>query len=333
MITGYIGRVILLRPAEPRARVCPIDLEQKRRQQRNLCLKAGGSTLLNDFAKTSMIGRIGQGLALLFSYSQGYRFTAHLSSHLTSIGVSSTGNNGRLLPIADFIFDGTGGARALVEAKASLSQSENNPSVIKALLKRALTKQIDPWMKKINPPATKAFVVSSYLREGTSKNCDPSTLVFVDPESEDEAGEVDITPETVRRENFAAWLSAMGLFRHAERLRNGESDNFEMVQFAIFKFGEREIAFPVIFGLPFFWEIMPPMIDPSPLFAAGIHIEALKAISQAAKGDGTLLLEYQGFDEAQEGQRNNASYSLFPDGTFFGKITNESFMNIVEFSL
>ncbi len=117
--------------------------------------------------------------------------------------------------MADFLFADQH-KTVLIESKGSFSLGENDPTAIKSVLKSALTKQVDPWMGYLNPPPSNGHVVYSCLRE---KSCAPSALFVVDPDG-DEGGATSLpfAPEQVMRENYSAWLRAMGLSDAAARL-------------------------------------------------------------------------------------------------------------------
>ena len=298
-----------------------------------LCLKTGAAKLLGDFARTGLTGRIGQGISLLFSHSQGYSFAAHLREYLEASNISTRDAGGRALPIADFVCDASAGARAIVESKASLSSNGNDPSAVKSLLKCALNNQVVPWMSRLIPPATKSFVVCSYLRERSNAGSCPSSLVFVDPENNNDLGEFDLSPATVRRENYAAWLSVMGLIQEAERLRNRDSDGIESIPFAVVKFGLHEFAFPISIRTPFRRHYLSVAQLTLGWLAIGIHVKALIALSRAVQGDDEPLIGYRGLNQENLEAADNQSYSIFPDGTFFGNLDQLSDLHITEVML
>ena len=271
----------------------------------DFCLKKGGSSLLSDFTRTSMAGRIGQGITLLFANSLEYAFTAHLRQHLESIGVATT-KKGKLLPVADFVCDGPN--RALFESKASFSEKKNHPSTVKSDLKAALLKQVNPWKGKLNPAATKSYVVGTYMREKADPTCDPTSLVFVDPGEPMIDGELDLPIAMLRRLNYASWLSAMGISESAERLRSHQTDGQRSIAFLIFDVMGHRIA--VTDFLCYDWPF-----HPQRAFAAGFELNALRAIQSAALGDDRQLLAYRPLLDIPG---NGMGYSIFPDGTFLG---------------
>jgi hypothetical protein len=113
-----------------------------------LHLQPGGAAALNDVTRTSLTGRIGHGIGILFAHSIGYKFSAHLRTELEAQGIAVHGPTGKLLPIADFICAGNNGQRAIFETKSTFSITNNIPKDVKSELRKAVIEQIDPWLKK-----------------------------------------------------------------------------------------------------------------------------------------------------------------------------------------
>ncbi|MCW4578896.1 hypothetical protein, partial [Gluconacetobacter entanii] len=109
----------------------------------NLRLVPGSVATLNDFTRTSLTGRVGQGLSLLFAQSKGYRFVCHLASDGDVVRHMASALPTKKLKAADFLFENGGGRRVILESKASFSQLVNEPSLIKSVLKTALMDQVD----------------------------------------------------------------------------------------------------------------------------------------------------------------------------------------------
>lgn len=285
-------------------------------------LQSGAVSLLSDFVKTSLVGRIGQGLTILFAKYQGYIFKSHLREFLHKQGCPLIGPDGKALPIADFICETQGGERAIFESKASVAVKKNNPSIAKATLKKALADQVDRWLAGISPPvAGKGFVVCSYLREASDS--ENSILVYVDPESSTRVGRFRRPDDRVRRETYAAWLAAMGLLGPAHRLRDNRP-GFERFKFFVSSLDGLDIAFSQVYENSAYavdGQIVP--------LRAGIALPALRAIEAAAKGDNLPMVRLAGFFSSRgrvagavgrlsDEEPQDNIYSLFPDGTFFG---------------
>lgn len=301
-----------------------------------LCLRPGASTLLTDFVRTSMAGRIGQGLALLFMQSKGYAQAMHLHAYLESMCIRTSDGAGRRQPVADFLCEGPAAARALAESKASFAKRTNEPSEVKQRLKSALVEQVEPWMGKISPPATKGFVIATYLRECSDSSADDSALVFVDPEDQNGSNEVEVPSVTVRRENYAAWLSAMGLQDAGARLRDRRIDEGRRVTFAVIDTANGEFAFPSLCCIAFPGDERPSISFDTKCMAAGIEFRVLRAIAQAVQGDEAALVtyQYQYHDEPLQARRDESkTFSIFPDGTFLGTVDFGQIVRIEEFVL
>lgn len=301
---------------------------------RQLRLRPGASTLLTDFVRTSMAGRIGQGLALLFMQSRGYPQAMHLHAYLESMRVGTSDGAGRRQPVADFLCEGPAAGRALAESKASFVKRTNEPSEVKQRLKSAMVEQVEPWMRKISPPATKGFVIATYLRECSDSSADDSALIFVDPEGQNGSNEVELSSATVRRENYAAWLSAMGLPDAGMRLRDRQSDEGRRVAFAVIDTGNGEFAFPSLCCVAFAGDKRPSMLLDRKCMAAGIEFRALQEIARAVDGDEAALVQYHYHDKPLQAKRNQGeSFSIFPDGTFLGTVDFGRLVGIEEFVL
>jgi len=274
-------------------------------------LKSGASKALNDFSLSSMAGRVGQGLAILYGHKMGLKFAAHLRSHVESLPAGSTGAAHKNAAMADFLF-ASNQQTVLVESKGSFTLRENNPSSIKKVLKAALRDQIDPWMQFLQPTPSNGYVFYSCLREGSAE---PSAMFIVDPEGDtDESSDIPLSIEQVIRENYGAWLRAMGLTDSAKRLLHPLQDGGSGAEyeFLIVEIDGRKFAF---------------LDDPYDCLSCygfhttmiGLDLFVLQAISSVIQSkDETLrdllvnLPDADGFSESYG--------SIFPDGSIFGPI-------------
>lgn len=271
----------------------------------SIALQKDASKALNDFSLTSLSGRVGQGLAILYGHSLGLRFAAHLRSHVAAL---PAGADHMKDAMADFLF-ANDHTSALIESKGSFTLQGNDPTSIKSVLKGALEKQIDPWMKILTPVPGNGFVIYSCLREGAWA---PSAIFVVDPPgSEGDDRELPLTPDQVRRENYGGWLRAMGLNDAARRLvgpreaRGGASQE----HFVIWEIGGRTFAYRDLHYSTLGYRFWPATM-------VGIDFQVLMAISKdlqsadANRSDLKVVLpelpiEIQGM-------------SIFPDGTAIG---------------
>lgn len=282
------------------------------RRATDLRLVPGSPATLNDITRTSLTGRLAQGLSILFAQQKGYRFAGHLASdpavqaHLASIKSKT-----KTKRVADFLFEGVNNNRMILESKGSFSQADNNPSKIKRELKNALEGQVDYWMSKIVPSATKGFAVYSCLRE--AGNLTPSALIFVDPPTKTDPNPIELPETWVRRRNYAAWMRVMGFDKAAAELREGVRD------------GRRSVSLPVmtIEGRRF-------VMSMSSLFwhhtrrwlCAGLDVSAMTAIGRSLRGDDSYLmaLDETLSTDGTEVPLSNRNWSIFPDGSFFGLV-------------
>lgn len=278
-------------------------------------LKSGAPKALNDFSLSSMAGRVGQGLAILYGHRLGLRFAAHLRSHVESLPAGSAGLLHKNEAMADFLF-ADDQQTVIVESKGSFSLRENDPSPIKAVLKGALQNQVDPWMLRLQPTPSNGYVIYSCVREGGSE---PSAIFVVDPEGgATESSDVPLSVEQVMRANYATWLRAMGLTDSAERLLNSLLDVGKAVEhdFIIIEVEGRKFAFLDN------WHPYIPFLRPRWIrrqVGIGLDLLVLQAISRAIQSSDASLQELlANFHNVSDFTYRGAS--IFPDGSIFGSI-------------
>lgn len=281
-------------------------------------LKVGASKALNDVSLTSLSGRVGQGLAILYGHSLGLKFSAHLRSYVESLPVGSPGAIHKGEAMADFLF-ADNSKTVLIESKGSFTLKENDPTAIKSVLKSALKAQVEPWMGYLQPPPSNGYVVYSCLRENSWA---PSALSVVDPNGEEiESANVPFSREQVIRENYGAWLRAMGLQQAAERLirlpNATVAEDFEAhpveTEFLVYEHGGRDFAVPID---PYGWLPRPVLDAP----ALGIDLSVLTAISTAIETPSLALAELL-VDLPQQVNPRQEPASIFPDGSILGLIS------------
>lgn len=278
-------------------------------------LKPGASTALNDVSLTSLSARVGQGLAILYGQSLGLKFTAHLRSHVELLPAGSVGAAHKKEAMADFLF-ADNQQTVLIESKGSFTQKENDPTKIKSVLKGALTDQIDPWMGYLQPTPSNGYVVYSCLRETAWV---PSALFVVDPEGDDEqTADTSFSKDQVIRQNYSAWLRAMGLGDAGARLaaHSTVDQRLDDVPFAIAEVDGRDYAFrPPSLVSPRYRKGYFPVV--------GLDLEALRAISSVLQRSNAVFPELLANLPAQPTDRLGAA-SIFPDGSLMGLIELKS---------
>lgn len=169
----------------------------------NLRLLPGVASAYADVAGTSLAGRIGQALALLFMDARGYAFAAHYPRAAGTPG-------------PDFIFERQSNSvdRVLVEAKGSFVAPTVQPNI-----KGTLAEGLGQISKAKPLDSRKSYVVGSFLREHGDTGKEPSLIAFVDPENARSSPGDESPRDLVLRHNYAAWLDAMNLHYAASDLR------------------------------------------------------------------------------------------------------------------
>lgn len=163
--------------------------------------------ILSDFVRSSFVGRVGQGLCILLAYSHGKKFVGHLSNdaNVQNYINNKTGKNKK---VADFIFTDSSKKTYIYESKSTFSLDENDSVKIKSILKNALEKQVEPWIKIISPNASNGCSSYSCIRDLNAK--ENSIIAYVDPESSDN-GEVEYSYKNVIGDNYNAVFDCIGL--------------------------------------------------------------------------------------------------------------------------
>ena len=283
-----------------------------------ITLKTGASIALNDFSLTSLSGRVGQGLAILYGHRLGLKFNAHLHSYVASLPVSAPGHAHLNKKMADFLFS-NGTQHTLIESKGSFKLQQNDQRRIKSVLKSALKNQIDPWMKALNPPPVNGYVIYSCLRENQWA---PSAIFVVDPEANGNDLE-KFSLDQIKRENYGAWLRAMGLHDAASRLVNRVA-NEELQReehFLLYEIGERTYAYREMRShrcyRPWYLQTF-----------VGLDLEVLNAISLTLKNKGLLSADFP--DKANE---HTDEVSIFPDGSIFGDFDGYKYTKSVKIKM
>jgi hypothetical protein len=280
----------------------------------NLRLVTGSPASLNDFTRTSLAGRVGQGLSLLFAQREGYAFVCHLASDPQVVAHIAALPKKAKKRAADFLFENQKLERMILESKASFTQADNKPSPIKSTLKDALTGQVDYWMSRIAPAAQKGFAVYSCLRE--SGNPVPSALIFVDPPRQLVRQPIDFPEGLVRRHNYAAWLSLMGLRQTATNLISFERRDRTEVELPVIQIGKRKFAVSAHSSTEKIHRWV----------CTGLDVEVVATIGAALDGDdGPLLAFGQDLSESIPRSVDGVDYgSIFPDGSYFGLFDERS---------
>lgn len=327
-----------------------------------LRLGLGMATQYEDFSRTSLTGRVAQGMTLLMLEGKGYAFSERFGSFLDRHKASAAARAVITAKFAkkamlgkppsrwrkrkpwlsdlrtpDFVLEKHGSDRALAESKGSFVEPGNSPD-IKGHLGSALD-QLDGWDKLIGPTPMKSFAVATYLREVEDLHEEPSLVAFVDPEDQPNLDAIVPEPGDIRRASYAAWLGAMGLFAAAGRLLRGRKTEGEDINLLRVKILGREFALVVggywlnpgdargIAALHWPW-FHPRYV--SHVQVVGLEVTALRALSQAIQtGSAQGLMELRPLESRRVYRDATEGYftgSVFSDGSLFGSIHLESLM-------
>lgn len=194
---------------------------------RELRLEAGMAKYYADITRSSISGRVAEGMSLLFLEDRGYsylgRFDVVLQEFARNQGAGLAGRKRQRLP--DFIFANGSQEIALVEAKGKFVSTERSPD-IKGPLRDALN-QVNSGSRCIAPKPRENYAVGTFIREAQDSSAEQSLIAFVDSEpdkllSDERLPPVEIPSDAIRRANYAPWISLMGFDETAQRLRYRE---------------------------------------------------------------------------------------------------------------
>ena len=192
----------------------------------NLRLNPGKSDSYADFTRTSIAGRVAQGMALLFLEGEGYAYVGRFDSIVRHIGSgkSSRERKQQRPKEPDFIVENGAKEQALAEAKGRFVPVDGDPDV-KGDLKAAL-EQLSSGTALIIPQPPKSFAVGTFLKEVDDCSKEPSLIAYTDPPPDEPGDPVELPGDAARRANYASWLLLMGFDGSARRLstRSGEPE-------------------------------------------------------------------------------------------------------------
>ncbi|WP_226689197.1 hypothetical protein [Ruegeria arenilitoris] len=210
--------------------------------------------------------------------------------------------------VADFLFENSSHERIILEAKASFSLQENNPSKVKQVLKPALEKQVAPWLSAVSPPATKGYATYSCFREASSNT--QSALFFVDPPGDESAIGMKLPPSWVLRRNYSAWLAAMGMIDTAQQLIGADITESRSLDLDLVTIRDR--AFVVT-------RFHPEISEMEDIYV-GIDLSIFSLIRDTINGSEDALLGFERVESELDDFRMPQNGSLMSDGTFFGSV-------------
>ena len=297
-------------------------------------LEDGMSDFYADFSRTSLAGRVGQGMSFLFMEKQGYPFGERFFPPKPPKKGKSPGK----FKIPDFRFEDGNGTWSLVESKGSFVSRRTDPN-IKGVLNEALI-QLGGWGYK------KSFAVGTFLREKSDGRHEPSLLAFVDPE--DDETPPSIPADAIRRGNYADWLYGMGFIDVASDLRNRRIRPEQgSISFQKVRLGREDYVFVILYSrssprsddrlLFDWWELMEwwemrgyPWSSRGITFGImGIKLSTMHRISESLRsGQEEPMVRLEIAREGPEPEwpvflENDVKVdgSIFLDGTLLGELT------------
>lgn len=277
--------------------------------------------VLNDVTLTSYSGRLGQGITLLLANKLGYAFVGHLASdpHIKRISNSSGGKKPK---IADFLFEDNIKNRTIFESKASTTIQTNDTSYIKSKLKSALSNQVIPWVNTITD-IKKGYAVHSSLR-GETQHVN-SSISYVDPPSENNIEQFDLDADWTKTKNYAAWFAFLN-YRTISNILF-DKNNIRNIDIKMRKTQSLQI---IQINNCKFVILRKENIRGEKVIAAGVEFNALKSIEDYLTGNNDTLINYKGIslDASLIDFYDENNISIFPDGTFIGKLDKRELTNI-----
>ncbi|MEE8186726.1 MAG: hypothetical protein V3T99_03575 [Nitrososphaerales archaeon] len=321
----------------------------------NLRLGNGMSDFYADFSRTSLSGRIAQGMVYLFMEDRGYAFGERFSTFLMRMegrpgyDPSWRTQRARLRGLAkspkvpDFIFEKPSRETALAESKGSFVSPGMTPNQKGDL--RIGIEQLNEWDQHVNPVPRKRFAIGTYLREEGDPSLEPSMVAYVDPENYQPADLPEYPRDWVRRGNYAAWLGGMGFVGVAQDLQHGrDRSEQQFLRFPVMRIDGQEFAFVVQYIRPKIgpeeqfpvsdsefwrrlseWSLLSSFWDGMVLGIMGIGLPVMNQIAEALRtGESAALLDIEAMEEPEFPQKVEdvkADGSVFSDGTIVGELT------------
>jgi hypothetical protein len=318
----------------------------------NLRLAYGMADFYADFTRTSLSGRIAQGMNVLFMENRGYSFVERFfgfliknhgqagAKQLMKDKAKHSAKPKSRCKTPDFVFEQHTQDLALSESKGGFVAPNRKPN-IKGDLNDALN-QLEGWDTLLTPSINKSFAVGTYLREKGDLSPETSLIAFVDPNGSKSKKNIEFPPDSIRRGNYAGWLAGMGFVESANRLQQFKPHSYMRARFPVFTLGGRHYAFAVMSVRP---GISPLIVSDEELWlrradwpfrpfellgegiamdVMGLELTTLKRISRVILTDqGDELMSLGPMEEKELPQKlewGRFAGSAFLDGTIFGEI-------------
>jgi len=314
---------------------------------------------LTEFDSSRLAGRVGEAIAYLTMVKWDYVYWDRCTTiwqraaqaakieHREQVKVAkylkSKISSGKPDNEPDFVFEKSTREVALMEAKGGFVHPTYDDPSTKGDLAQALT-QLTAWSRVISPAPSKSFGIGTYLREEGDSTGDPSLVAFVDPEGEPNINipVVEIPSDLVRRCNYGAWLSGMGLVTAGRALRDLRSKVPEAVSLPVVRIMNREFAVTVLgwkvslldmLDTFFWWPDRLQYVDHiSGILAVGLEVNTLEIVGSAIHHPTEpvlLRLDNQSLIPVRR-ENDNINWSLMPDGSCVLILDRESFRESIQ---
>ena len=279
------------------------------------------TTVYNDFVATSLIGRIGQGLSLLYCYNHGYKYLGSFSA----IFGQPCGKG------PDFVLEKHGKDRAFLESKATTKSNA------KSNLKKALN-QLQSGFRVSGPSVIEGYATSVHLRP--VDDCEDSKAFVTQVANTTPA--VGAPDDTVIRHNYGLWLQFMGHFPLTSSLLTPQRRyQGPQISFRLLEIADRTFAFvplmalrgafwPLLYWNRYWesdlWYILRWM--EIPILIAGIDLANLRYLARRAQEGAELERQELQVTEIQVHEIRRGVVSIFPDTTALGILLFEDLKDL-----
>jgi len=302
----------------------------------NLRLFDGMANFYDDFSRTSLAGRIAQGVTVLFMEDRGFPFFERFGTFMRRHGGQSIlgrvaakkGSEGSRSRAPDFVHESATQERALVESKGGFVSPRAQPD-IKGALRSALG-QLSVWGDYLVPRIPKAYAIATYLREVSDTSTEPSLIAFVDPDSDEQRDGLYYPRTAIRMGNYASWLAAMGLVEASMKLWSGSESSPEAIHAPVVTIQGNQVAIAPLGEPrhPWSWFSIyetERFIQPGVLPFMGIRLDTLRTLGETMRTDSREPLErleqFESRTLLEEVEGGSIVGSCFADGSYVGQIS------------
>lgn len=200
----------------------------------------------SDFVASSLTGRIGQGLSILYCENQGFNYVGHYRAVVHS----------SIPKGPDFVVEKRDGGQAFVEAKASTLrvQARNEKRILTRQLREARS-QIEAGFRACKR-ITMGYATAVLLRSLQDAHDSKAVVQLLTSNEAPEPNEGD----AILRSNYAGWLALMHHLPLSQALMLREPSDVPRLRFSIVELARRDFALSPVTFLT--WPIAAPLLIP-----------------------------------------------------------------------